>query len=259
MVYDTIALPIEPGRRINYIVMNLFNFGKYNFFLCLVVILVALIFSFPSSATASTGSGVSPGEELRITVGSNQNLDNLFIDSVPVEVNDWPAEWYPISPVYEFGFIFSAKQDLIEPLSLNYHIAAPIGHNKAIFYRFSKNEAWIELATTVIDELDFSAGINWSQAYVVALAKSETLHIGEASWYAYKNCDCAASPDYPKGTKLLVEDLDSGKSVVVTVNDYGPDRAIFPKRIIDLDKVAFRQLASPSFGLLKRVMVSEVK
>lgn len=75
---------------------------------------------------------------------------------------------------------------------------------------------------------------------------------GDASWYAYKHCLCAASPDFPKGTKVLVTRKDDPKKqVVVTINDWGPERDIFPERVIDLDKVAFSELASPGLGVIQ--------
>lgn len=85
----------------------------------------------------------------------------------------------------------------------------------------------------------------------LAIFEEEIPEVGEASWYAYKGCDCAASPDYPKGTSLLVTRLDDQtKFVTVVVNDYGPDRSIHPGRIIDLDKVAFAKLVSLGAGLI---------
>lgn len=72
---------------------------------------------------------------------------------------------------------------------------------------------------------------------------------GTATWYRHKGCNCAASPDFPKGTKLKVSLKDDpAKSVVVTVNDWGPDRGLFPSRVIDLDSVAFKRLAPLSRG-----------
>ena len=93
------------------------------------------------------------------------------------------------------------------------------------------------------DEGSVRALIHLPYARLAIFDDNETPETGKASWYAYKGCDCAASPDYPKGTKLLVTRLDDQtKQVVVTVNDYGPDRAIHPDRVIDLDSVAFKQL-----------------
>lgn len=75
---------------------------------------------------------------------------------------------------------------------------------------------------------------------------------GDASWYAYKNCNCAASPDFAKGTYVLVTRLDDeSKTVVVRINDWGPERDKFPKRVIDLDKVAFTAIGNPRGGLMQ--------
>lgn len=89
----------------------------------------------------------------------------------------------------------------------------------------------------------------------LAIFEETIPEVGEASWYAYKGCDCAASPDYPKGTFLVVTLADDPtKTVTVKVNDYGPDRSIFPNRVIDLDKVAFAKLASTRAGVIDVVV-----
>jgi hypothetical protein len=75
---------------------------------------------------------------------------------------------------------------------------------------------------------------------------------GYASWYAYKRCNCAASPDFPKGTLVRVTKLsEPQKSLVVKINDWGPERDIFPERAIDLDKVAFAALATTGAGVMR--------
>lgn len=77
------------------------------------------------------------------------------------------------------------------------------------------------------------------------------MRTGTATWYKYKGCLCAASPEVPKGTKLKVSRQDDpSKSVIITVNDYGPDRKLFPERVIDLDKVAFAKIGNPRGGVL---------
>ncbi|MFZ2803592.1 MAG: RlpA-like double-psi beta-barrel domain-containing protein [Patescibacteria group bacterium] len=90
------------------------------------------------------------------------------------------------------------------------------------------------------------------QATVQVASVQQGMGAGSASWYSYKHCNCAASPDFPKGTKLLVSRTDDAtKSVVVTVNDFGPDRRLFPDRVIDLDKVAFAAIGNTRAGLLQ--------
>lgn len=77
------------------------------------------------------------------------------------------------------------------------------------------------------------------------------MRTGMASWYAYKRCLCAASPDVPKGTLLKVSRQDDPSvSVIVKVNDFGPDRKRHPERVIDLDKVAFAKIGNPRGGVL---------
>lgn len=85
----------------------------------------------------------------------------------------------------------------------------------------------------------------------LAIFEDQIPEVGEASWYGYKQCDCAASPDYPKGSYLVVTRTDEPtKTVTVKVNDFGPDRTIHPERIIDLDKVAFKKLAPLGAGII---------
>lgn len=66
--------------------------------------------------------------------------------------------------------------------------------------------------------------------------------------FKYKNGNFAASRDYPKGTQLKVTRLKTGKSIIVTVNDYGPE--LKTNRLIDLDTSAFKQLSSLGAGLI---------
>lgn len=81
--------------------------------------------------------------------------------------------------------------------------------------------------------------------------ESPYMKSGSASWYAYKNCRCAASPDFPKGTRVKVTSQLTGKSTVVRINDWGPERNIFPDRVIDLDKLAFKEFAPTGAGLIR--------
>jgi len=75
-------------------------------------------------------------------------------------------------------------------------------------------------------------------------------HSGAASWYNYKGCLCAAHPFYDKGRYARVTDMFNGKSVIVRINDRGPDLSLFPDRIIDLDSTAFKRLAPLSSGTI---------
>lgn len=70
---------------------------------------------------------------------------------------------------------------------------------------------------------------------------------GQGTWYAYKGGLFAASTTIPKGSFVKATNLANNKSVVVQINDYGPQGK---GRIIDLDKVAFAQIASLGAGVI---------
>ncbi len=82
---------------------------------------------------------------------------------------------------------------------------------------------------------------------------------GEASWYAIGGRHCnqgrftAAHKTLPRGTQVRVTDLDTGKSVTVTIDDRGPYKE---GRIIDLSCDAFAQLAPTGKGVLQRVRIT---
>ncbi|MEK9181344.1 MAG: septal ring lytic transglycosylase RlpA family protein, partial [Patescibacteria group bacterium] len=76
----------------------------------------------------------------------------------------------------------------------------------------------------------------------------ESYEYGIASWYAYKKCLCAAHAYFPKGSILRVTNQANGASVLVKVNDWGPDQRVHPDRVVDLDAEAFKKLAPLSSG-----------
>ncbi len=164
-----------------------------------------------------------------------------------------------ISPLYEFNIInkkaYNNKRPLIIEIKYN---AADAGY-KSAYYWNNLQKKWEK---TKSDNLTGRHIIRFRfylpYAKVAVFENRNVLTTGVASWYSYKGCDCAASPDYPKGTRLKVTNLQNGKSVIVLVNDYGPERDKFPNRIIDLDKVAFAKIANLRQGLCE-VRVEPVK
>lgn len=77
--------------------------------------------------------------------------------------------------------------------------------------------------------------------------KTGKAHRGAASWYAWTGTMAAANPWLPMGSYVRVTNVDNGKSVIVKINDRGP---FAPGRIIDLDRVAFEQIASLGAGVI---------
>lgn len=82
------------------------------------------------------------------------------------------------------------------------------------------------------------------QGTFMKLGKSKE---GQGTWYAFKGGMFAASTTIPRGAYAKVTSLSSGKSVIVQINDYGPQGK---GRIIDLDKVAFEKLAPLGAGVI---------
>ena len=76
--------------------------------------------------------------------------------------------------------------------------------------------------------------------------------IGDASWYRgfiisgnkfFINGYYAAMWDVPLGTKVRVTNVNNDKSIIVTINDRGPNKRLVAKgRIIDLAAKAFYDL-----------------
>lgn len=165
-------------------------------------------------------------------------------------VLDWsvPEGKRIVSPIYEFD-IKGAKDlyDPQRPLWLRFHYTSPTLQRKDVFFWDKGKQEWTMIPTTN-DRASSSlrAAIHLTYA-PMAILEDTVASEGEASWYAYKGCDCAASRDYPKGTLLKVTDLQTKKEVIVRVNDYGPEE--WTGRIIDLDKVAFSQLTETWRGL----------
>jgi len=77
---------------------------------------------------------------------------------------------------------------------------------------------------------------------------------GQGTWYAWKGGLFAASTTIARGNYARVTNTANGKSVIVQINDYGPQGK---GRIIDLDKVAFQKIASLGAGVIG-VKVEEV-
>jgi uncharacterized protein YabE (DUF348 family) len=70
---------------------------------------------------------------------------------------------------------------------------------------------------------------------------------GQGTWYAFKGGLFAASTTLPRGAYAKVTNSANGKTVVVQINDYGPQGK---GRVIDLDKVAFEKIADLGAGVI---------
>lgn len=210
------------------------------------------------TATLSRGYAVQSQDEnlsLIIRPGVLNKESRVIVKLLDPDDTTLPADWQRISDYYEYEIVTTDALVKDKSLVLNIRLNEAEKNQKKIFYWDIEKTAWLAVPTVVRDANNVRAFFTQPSARIVVLEKN-VMELGQASWYKYKNCDCAASPDYPKGTKLRVKNIDNGKEVVVTVNDYGPDRSLFPNRVIDLDKVAFKKLGALSRGVLKNILVT---
>ncbi len=124
---------------------------------------------------------------------------------------------------------------------------------KQIFFYDKVKDSWRPLPSSqILSRQAVFAKMPFPFAKVAVFEVPSHMTVGKASWYNYKGGLFAASPNFPKGARLRVFNLDNpSKFVDVVVNDYGPDRNLHPDRVVDLDKVAFKRIAPTSQGMVR--------
>ena len=96
-------------------------------------------------------------------------------------------------------------------------------------------------------------------ATLIPASFAQAAQVGHASWYALHSRTAsgeqmnpsaltAAHRSLPFGSKVLVENLSNGRSVVVRINDRGP---FVGGRLIDLTKAAAGKLGFVSSGIAR--------
>lgn len=133
---------------------------------------------------------------------------------------------------------------------------------KVLHYWHKPAQAWVPLSSTT----DFDNQLARAEIYFpyarLAVFEDPDIQEGLASWYRFRNCHCAASHVYKRGTQLKVTNISGsarhGNTEIVTVNDYGPDPQIHPDRPIDLDAHVYQHLAASLNSGLMMVRVEPV-
>jgi rare lipoprotein A len=102
-------------------------------------------------------------------------------------------------------------------------------------------------------------GLLGTATLLLTLASAKAEQVGHASWYALHSRTAsgemmnpseltAAHRSLPFGTRVVVENLNTGQSVVVRINDRGP---FIGGRIIDLSKAAAASIGMIGSGTAK--------
>lgn len=198
------------------------------------------MFMAPVAVRASELEFVTPGFSGTASVATSSPDSNI------------PWEWEALSPVYSYSFDNVDKYDPSRPMTIKINYQKANNYFKQIFILDELSGIWQPLLSKEDPQNKYLTTTTTSTSgKLIVLSNPDLLTIGTASWYKYKNGDFAASPDFKKGSILRVTNLANGKSVDVTINDFGPERAKHPDRVIDLDKVAFQKIASTRDGLIK--------
>ncbi|MBU4375753.1 serine hydrolase [Patescibacteria group bacterium] len=180
-------------------------------------------------------------------LGEQTGVDMALLD----ENMEMPWQVERVSEIYQFEFLNKQAYDNHKPfyIQLAYDEREAEEENllncyKQIFFYDKNYSAWRPLPTKDYPEEKFVRSlIHLPFARIAVFSYPNILTSGKASWYAYKGGNFTASPDFPKGSRLRVYNLENNTFVDVEVNDYGPDRGLHPDRAVDLDKVAFSRLA----------------
>lgn len=204
-------------------------------------------------ATIAKGYTVSGfGDKLKLSL-----VPGILSEDTRVEILDLreelPLPWQMnmISDVFQFEFMNKAAYDNHKPFYIQFAYNEVNNFHKQVFFYDKNFGAWRPLPTTDFPKEKFVRSlIHLPYARIAVFAYPNVLTVGKASWYAHKAGNFAASPDFPIGSRLRVYNQANNKFVDVTINDFGPDRKLFPDRVIDLEKNAFLKIGSLSEGTL---------
>lgn len=167
------------------------------------------------------------------------------------EAMDLPWQLDKLSEIYQYEFLNQAAYDGKKPLMVEIKYNQASNYLKQIYFYDKNYSSWRPLVCQEIFAKSLlRCEISFSFARLAIFSNPNVLAVGKASWYSYKKGDFTASPDFPKGSKLRVYNIDSGKFVDVVVNDFGPERRLHPDRVVDLEKTAFKKIAGSQQGII---------
>ncbi len=156
-----------------------------------------------------------------------------------------------VSEIYQFDFLDKNTYSTSTPFTIQIRYQANDSLVKQIAFFDGARNVWRPLPTRYDwKKQTASARLTLPFARLAVFSNPEVRAVGKASWYKYKQGNFAASAEFPKNSRLRVINAANGKFIDVVINDYGPDKTKHPERIIDLDSVAFKKIASTRDGVI---------
>lgn len=195
----------------------------------------------------------SKDEQLIIGVWPNilSKPTKVSIEKIRIKNIFLPERKNMISDLYVFDFKGRSFEDFKRPYTLILKYNTKNSSHRAIYFYNHQLKKWSEVAPAEDNTQKRYIRVKLKFPYAQIAILEEKPEIGIASWYKFGYHLTAAHPYYPRGTRLKVTNLENNKSVIVRVNDTGPDKRIHPERVIDLNSVSFSKLASLKRGLIK--------
>lgn len=172
------------------------------------------------------------------------------IDLKVLSEHNLPTNKRLVSRIYEFDIKSPEVYVSGKPLVVDIKLDVITNNLKQIHFWDGNQKTWRPVRTWNNLSGRSRAFLFLPYAKLAVFSENTILENGKASWYSYKGCNCAASPDFPKDSLLKVTNTANDKSVVIKVNDFGPDRNVHPDRVIDLDLVAYNKIGLKSEGLI---------
>ena len=230
--------------------------------LCLGLSLPALAENFVEIGKASAGVDyalLSPQQRVKLQISGGSHQEDVYAKALTLAAKDKIANYFELGDMTPSDDLYSIK---LTPFREGFFSSRPKitvsyendGKLKDPYWFDWREMQWKKLeASRDVKKGTLSFEMPEVEEIVFTLFSQAQLE-GTASWYVHPKYPyelMAASTDFPFGTKLKVTAVNSGKEVIVTVKDYGPDKSVHPDRVLDLGKEAFKVLAPTGAGVIR--------
>ncbi len=207
-----------------------------------------LVEGVPTTMSVSHATTAASFGQLMVTFNAKGIRSDFNVELQNRPMLPLPSDLQLLSSVYQYDVLSKTALDVSIPISIKIKYTDATPTHKTLWYFNKEKNQWIELPSyNNVESKEVSAQVHFPYV-IVAVFGNEQQSDGIASWYAYKNCLCAASREYPRGSFVKVTRLKTNKSITVRINDYGPEE--WTGRLIDLDAQAFKQLGTLRAGLI---------
>ncbi len=228
---------------------------------CLGVSLPALAENFVEIGKASAGVDytlLSPQQRVKLQISGQSHQEDVYAKALTLVAKDKIANYFELGDMVPADDLYSIK---LTPFKEGVFSSRPKitvsyendGKLKEPYWFDWREMQWKKLeASRDVKKGTLSFEMPEVEEIIFTLFSQAQLE-GTASWYVHPKYPyelMAASTDFPFGTKLKVTAVNSGKEVIVTVKDYGPDKSVHPDRVLDLGKEAFKVLAPIGAGVI---------